>query len=159
MKYFIWIFISILNFTLILPPVVFSQNCESLTESECLSTGGSCVWDAAQGCITPSGGPVSDPGGGPVPDGDGKILELKNPIQSKNFSDLMARIADIAAKIGLPLVVVFMIYAGFLFVSARGDEEKLNKAKTTFFWAVIGALLVIGAFAIATAIENFAKQL
>ena len=86
-------------------------------------------------------------------------VEICNPIQSSTFADLMAKIADIAAKIGLPLVVVFMIYAGFLFVSARGDEEQLKKAKTTFFWAVIGALLVVGAVAISLAIENFASQL
>lgn len=86
-------------------------------------------------------------------------VEICNPIQSNTFADLMAKIADIAAKIGLPLVVVFIIYAGFLFVSARGDEEQLKKAKTTFFWAVIGALLVVGAFAISLAIENFASQL
>jgi len=86
-------------------------------------------------------------------------VEICNPIQSNTFADLMAKIADIAAKIGLPLVVVFIIYAGFLFVSARGDEEQLKKAKTTFFWAVIGALLVVGAVAISLAIENFASQL
>ncbi|OGF82411.1 hypothetical protein A3B18_03640 [Candidatus Giovannonibacteria bacterium RIFCSPLOWO2_01_FULL_46_13] len=71
----------------------------------------------------------------------------------------MARIAQIVAQIALPLVVVFIIYSGFLFVSARGNEEQLEKAKSTFFWAVIGAILVVGAYAIATAIENFAKQL
>lgn len=91
--------------------------------------------------------------------GGGQGTEITNPIQSQNFSELMAKIAETAAKIGLPLVIVFIIYSGFLFVSARGDEEQLTKAKNTFFWAVIGALLVVGAFAIAAAIENFARQL
>ena len=85
--------------------------------------------------------------------------KICNPIISNTFGELMARIADAAAKIGLPLVAVFMIYSGFLFVSARGNEEQLTKAKTTFFWTIIGALLVVGAFAISLAIENFAKQL
>lgn len=85
--------------------------------------------------------------------------KICNPIQSQTFAELMAKIAETAAKIGLPLVVVFMIYSGFLFVSARGNEEQLTKAKGTFFWTIIGALLVVGAFAIASAIENFARQL
>lgn len=82
-----------------------------------------------------------------------------NPIQSSTFADLMSKIADAAAKIGLPLVAVFMIYSGFLFVSARGNEEQLAKAKTTFFWTIIGALLVVGAFAISLAIKDFATKL
>ena len=87
------------------------------------------------------------------------ITNIPNPIQCDKASSCMARIAQIVAQIALPLVVVFIIYSGFLFVSARGNEEQLEKAKSPFFWAVIGAILVVGAYAIATAIENFAKQL
>ena len=97
-------------------------------------------------------------GSGPI-GGTGAGTTITNPIQSSTFGQLMAKIARAAAQIGLPLVTVFIIYSGFLFVSARGNEEQLERAKGTFFWAVIGALLVVGAFAIATAIENFAKQL
>ncbi|OGF69451.1 hypothetical protein A3H65_03785 [Candidatus Giovannonibacteria bacterium RIFCSPLOWO2_02_FULL_45_14] len=86
-------------------------------------------------------------------------VSVCNPITSNDFAELMAKIADAAAKIGLPLVAVFMIYSGFLFVSARGNEEQLTKAKTTFFWTIIGALLVVGAFAISLAIKDFATKL
>jgi amino acid transporter len=86
-------------------------------------------------------------------------ISFCNPIQSGDFADVMKKVATIAASIGLLIVVFFIIYAGFLFVSARGNEEQLEKAKRTFFWAVIGAILVVGAFAIAEAIDQFAKQL
>ena len=99
----------------------------------------------------------TDPGG-PI-GGTDPSSRITNPIQSNTFGELMAKIADAAAKIGLPLVAVFMIYAGFLFVSARGNEEQLTKAKTTFFWTIIGALLVVGAFAISLAIKDFAQKL
>src|SRR3989344_2941702 len=92
----------------------------------------------------------TDPGG-PI-GGTDPSSRITNPIQSNTFGELMA-------KIGLPLVAVFMIYAGFLFVSARGNEEQLTKAKTTFFWTIIGALLVVGAFAISLAIKDFAQKL
>src|SRR3989344_5586312 len=61
----------------------------------------------------------TDPGG-PI-GGTDPSSRITNPIQSNTFGELMAKIADAAAKIGLPLVAVFMIYAGFLFVSARGN--------------------------------------
>ena len=85
--------------------------------------------------------------------------QICNPIESDDFAEVMQDIAQIAAKIGLPVVAVFLIYAGFLFVSARGNEEQIGRAKKTFFWALIGAAIVIGAFAIATALVEFAEQL
>jgi len=86
-------------------------------------------------------------------------VELCNPITSNTFGEVIRKVANIAALIGLPIVVIMIIWAGFLFVSSQGSEEKLKTAKTTLFWAVIGALLVVGAFAIAIAIENFASKL
>jgi hypothetical protein len=101
-------------------------------------------------------------GGGPTggTGGSGGNFTVPNPLQGSNtFTEVMRKIAKTAAFIGLPVVTVMIIIAGFFFVTARGNEEKLNKAKTTLFWAVIGALLIVGSFAIATAIDNFAKQL
>ena len=85
--------------------------------------------------------------------------EICNTITSNTFAEVMAKIAEMVAKVGLPIVVIMLIWSGFLFVSAGGNEEKLKSAKSTFFWAVIGGLVVVGAYAISVAIENFAKQL
>ena len=85
---------------------------------------------------------------------------LPNPLgNTTSFAVIMEKLADIAIKIGLPLVVIFMIYAGFLFVSAGGNEDKITAAKTTFFWAIVGALLIIGSKALAIAIQNLAEKL
>src|SRR3989344_1125344 len=84
--------------------------------------------------------------------------EICNTITSNTFAEVMAKIAEMVAKVGLPIVIM-LIWSGFLFVSAGGSEEKLKSAKSTFFWAVIGGLVVVGAYAISVAIENFAKQL
>lgn len=82
-----------------------------------------------------------------------------NPIQSQNFTDLITRIAGIVAGLGIPVVAVVLVYAGFLFVSARGNEQKLVEAKQAFYWAIIGAALILGAFVIAVALKNFALEL
>ena len=87
-------------------------------------------------------------------------IPLRNPLTGVNsLGELAIKILDAVVEVGAYVAVIFIIYSGFLFVSARGNEEQLEKAKSTFFWAVIGAILVVGAYAIATAIENFAKQL
>lgn len=84
---------------------------------------------------------------------------LKNPLKSCTFADLIVNVAKIVAEIGLPIAAIAIIYAGFLFVTAGGSEEKLKKAKTTFLWSVIGTALILGAWAIAEAIKSFINTL
>jgi len=50
--------------------------------------------------------------------------------------------------------VLFFIYSGFQFVTARGKPDKLKIAKNNFWHVLIGALLVLGAWTVATAIVN-----
>ena len=82
-----------------------------------------------------------------------------NPIDADNFFELVTAIATAITAIGIPLVAIFLIWSGFLFVTARGNEEQLKRAKTTFFWALVGGAVVIGARVLAIAIVNFAKGL
>ena len=88
-----------------------------------------------------------------------KALAIENPIISGSFEAVVGLIASLIARIGMVLVVIFIIYSGFLFVSARGSDEQLKKAKQTFMWTIIGAAIIIGAYAIAEAVINFAKKL
>lgn len=82
---------------------------------------------------------------------------LQNPIDSNNFGEFLEKIAQAITIIGIPLVGIFIIYSGLLFVTARGSEQQIEKAKKTFFWTVVGAALVVGAWAIAKALENLAQ--
>lgn len=56
----------------------------------------------------------------------------------------------VSAFIGL-LGVVFiglMVYAGYEWMIARGEEEKLNTAKDTLKRAITGLIIVVGSYAI-----------
>ncbi len=59
------------------------------------------------------------------------------------------------------LGVVFLIlaiYGGYLWMTARGNEEQLTKAKNTLTAAIIGLIIVIGAYAISYfVIERLSK--
>jgi hypothetical protein len=46
------------------------------------------------------------------------------------------------------IFLVLMIYAGFLWMTARGDEGQTKKARDMIFQAVIGLVIVVAAFAI-----------
>ena len=87
-------------------------------------------------------------------------VALPNPLGNiTNFGELVNKIADIVMAIGIPVAAVFIIYAGFLFVTARGSEEQIKKAKTTLYWTIIGTALLVGAKVIAAALQTTIKNL
>lgn len=48
------------------------------------------------------------------------------------------------------LLLVYIIYAGYNWLTAQGEEEKVTRAKETIQRAVIGAIIIIAAYAIST---------
>ena len=44
--------------------------------------------------------------------------------------------------------LVLMVYAGYIWMIARGDEAKVEKAKDTIVNCIIGIVIVVGAYAI-----------
>lgn len=84
---------------------------------------------------------------------------LPNPLSSCSFSQLVASIADLAVKIGIPIAVIFIIYSGLLFVTARGSEDKLKTAKTSITWAIIGTAILVGAKIIAEVLKSTIETL
>ncbi len=82
---------------------------------------------------------------------EGKIT---NPISYNNINDFIRAILQGAIKIGIPIIALAIIYSGFLFVSARGNSEKLSEAKNALLYTCIGAAILLGAWAIAQLISN-----
>lgn len=46
------------------------------------------------------------------------------------------------------LLLVYILYAGYNWLTAQGEEEKVTRAKDTITRAIIGAIIIIGAYAI-----------
>ena len=85
--------------------------------------------------------------------------QLYNPIGTTDLSTFLANLLKLVAQIAFPIIVLFLVYVGFLFVSSQGNPEKLKEAKTYFFWAIVGALIVLGAEALSLAIRATVNQL
>ncbi len=86
---------------------------------------------------------------------------LCNPLNS-SFSSIPAFIAgalQVMVQVALPIIALFIVISGFMFVLARGNESKLTKAKENFVYVIIGALLILGAWLIATLIAGTVTQL
>jgi|GEM_PF-309358 cytochrome bd-type quinol oxidase subunit 2 len=46
------------------------------------------------------------------------------------------------------IFIILMLLAGYRWMTASGDEEKINKAKDTIRASIIGLIIIVGAFAI-----------
>ncbi len=47
------------------------------------------------------------------------------------------------------ILVMLIVYAGYMYLTAAGDDEKVKKAKKLLGQAVIGLIIVLSAYAIA----------
>lgn len=96
----------------------------------------------------PTGGSVFDglsgDSGTDGPTGQGGI-DIVNPIKANSLTEFFEMIIDVLLVFAVPLIVFFIIYAGFLYVTARGNEGTIQKAHMALLFAVIGGVIILGA--------------
>lgn len=80
---------------------------------------------------------------------------LDNPLagRANNLLQLLELVLSAVIAISFPVVVLFIIYSGFLFITAQGNEQKLTEAKRYIIYTIIGALIVLGSYALSRAIS------
>ena len=80
---------------------------------------------------------------------------LKNPLSGiKNFEEFVSELLRAVIFIGFPIVVLFIVYSGFLFITAQGNEEKIKTAKNTFYYTIIGVAIFLGSWVLAKLVES-----
>lgn len=85
--------------------------------------------------------------------------QLTNPLQAESLEELIADILHAVVQLGAIALVLALVWTGFLFVQAQGNEEKIRSARGALMWTVIGGLLLLGAEAIAQVIRATAESL
>lgn len=94
----------------------------------------------------------------------GKVVvtsSINNPL-GENLTDIpsfVKKIIEIVLMIGIPIVVLAIIYSGFLYVQASGNPGKLKDARSALTNSLIGAALLLGAFVIAEAIGTTVEEI
>lgn len=97
-------------------------------------------------CFTSiAGGRVKVPCGIGAPD---------NPSGAQTFGQLVTSILNIALAIVGSVAVAFLIYGGFRYITAYGNEEHTESAKKIIRQAILGLIVVVLAFAIINIVVN-----
>jgi hypothetical protein len=84
---------------------------------------------------------------------------LNDPLRFNDIPTFIAGALKVLVIVALPIITLFIVYSGFLFVLARGKPDALTKARENFIYVVIGSILILGAWVIATLIGGTVSQL
>lgn len=106
---------------------------------------------------TNSGVPPSTTNSGVPPTSSGA---LQNPLNNINsLPELLHAVLQAVTVLGSILLSLMLVYVGFLFVTAQGNSEKLQSARSALVWTLIGGLILLGAQAISIVVQNTVQQL
>jgi hypothetical protein len=85
---------------------------------------------------------------------------LDNPLPNfPTVAKFVEGVLKAIVYVAMPIIALFIVYAGFKYVLARGSPDKLTEAHKNFVYVVIGALLILGAWVLATLIGGTVSQL
>lgn len=87
-------------------------------------------------------------------EGAGISYKLTSFIKVDSIEGLLSAILSIFIVIATPIIVLYIIYAGFLYVTARGNAEQIKTATTALTYAIIGGVIIIGSVAISVIFKN-----
>lgn len=140
---FAWV-LSLMVIVLMVSPLAFANNHE---------VGGVTPDSNTLGGVTPD----SDGVGSVTPDAPGDISvtpSFPNPLKVDSISGFVTEVVRLLITIGIPIATIFIIYAGFKFVTAGGNTTKIDEAKAMLLWTVVGTAVLLGAAIIANVVKN-----
>jgi hypothetical protein len=82
-----------------------------------------------------------------------------NPLKFKTICGLVKGLLQAVMIIGIPIAVLFIVWAGFKFVMAQGKSDALIRARANLLWVIIGVAIFLAASLIAQVIMNTIEQL
>jgi hypothetical protein len=67
---------------------------------------------------------------------------LSNPTDYSNLAEFIVYIVNLAISFSVVVAVFALILAGFKYILAMGDEEKVEKATKSLIFALVGLAVV-----------------
>jgi hypothetical protein len=74
--------------------------------------------------------------------------QLINPLGTSDIRVLAGRIINVFTGVAGSIALAMFVYGGFLMVTAGGNDEMIKKGKNAMVWAVIGLVVMFGAYAV-----------
>ncbi|MEK7501078.1 MAG: pilin [Patescibacteria group bacterium] len=68
---------------------------------------------------------------------------IADPINAGSVQEIADRIINFLLLLAAPIAVVMTIYAGYLFMTARDNQDQVKKARTTLLYVIIGVIILV----------------
>lgn len=78
------------------------------------------------------------------------VVNQTDLVKNDNLYEVIGIIVNVLLGFLGVIMVLFIIYGGFIWMTAGGDSGKVDKAKSFIRNAVIGVIIVLAAYAIAS---------
>lgn len=80
---------------------------------------------------------------------------INNPLNvGGNIEDVLDAIINLLLTVGIPIAGLMYLWAGFQFLTAGGQEKKINTAKQTLIWTTIGVAVLLAGKGIVVVVEG-----
>ena len=83
----------------------------------------------------------------------GKTAQRIN-LPFNDLADVFGFLVNVVLGVGIAVTIIFLILGGIRYITARGDQKAAGEARAALTNAVIGFIVVIGAFTIRTILNN-----
>jgi len=84
---------------------------------------------------------------------------FENPLNFSTFCGLLKGIFNAILTLGIPIAVLFIVWAGFKLVLARGNTTALATAKLNLVYILVGIAIFLGAWMLSQIIANTVNAL
>lgn len=77
-----------------------------------------------------------------------------NPLKVCDFQELVDKIIDFIFFVAIAIAPIMLIIAGFIFLTAGGNPQKISQAKSLILYTVIGFVVVLLAKGLIAILES-----
>lgn len=88
------------------------------------------------------------------PPGPATSFDVPNPLQSDSLLELINSVINVLIILAAPITVIMVVYAGFLYVTSAGNEEKVKTANKTIAYAAIGFAILLISKSVVVIVED-----
>jgi len=72
--------------------------------------------------------------------------------RTQTFGDILQTILLVLLSLAFIIAAIFLVIGGYQFITARGNDDAVAKAKSTVTWAIVGIIVIVLAWVIMTAV-------
>ena len=84
---------------------------------------------------------------------------INNPLAVDSIEGFIVGLLNALLKVGIPIMVIFLVYSGMRIVMARGNEKELADAKKNLLWVIIGVAILLSAWTIVKVLKGTLEQI